>query len=207
MGHRHDRGTHAHGGALMGDARRYERLTGRLLRGFYRGVATDIARVAPSGARVLEVGCGPGHLAIDLAFRHGVDVVGLDLDPAMIERARAATDTRAGGDGPPPPTFRVGDAAALPFPDESFDLVVSTLSLHHWADHATGLAEIARVLSPAGRALIWDLGAGSHLLHRHVPDLFASLDDSRLTMASSTPWHWPWRFTPTTRFELTRPST
>ena len=46
------------------------------------------AVAAPDGARVLEVGCGPGHLSIRLARHHGLDVTGLDLDPAMVERAR-----------------------------------------------------------------------------------------------------------------------
>lgn len=191
----------------MGDARRYERLTGVLLRGFYREVATDIARAAPRQAAVLEVGCGPGHLAIDLACRHGLDVVAIDLDPAMVDRARSRAEARACRSGGAGPSFQVGDVAALPFPDGSFDVVVSTLSVHHWADRATGLAEVGRVLRPGGRALIWDFGAGSHLRHRHVPDLFAQLDDSQLDMARSTPWRWPWRFAPTTRFELIRAAT
>jgi ubiquinone/menaquinone biosynthesis C-methylase UbiE len=50
--------------------------------------------------------------------------------------------------------------AALTFPDRSFDLVVSTLSMHHWADPAAGLAEIGRVLRPDARALIWDFRPG-----------------------------------------------
>jgi ubiquinone/menaquinone biosynthesis C-methylase UbiE len=54
----------------------------------------------------------------------------------------------------------VGDVAALAFPDRSFDLVVSTLSMHHWADPAAGLAEIGRALRPGARALIWDFRPG-----------------------------------------------
>jgi SAM-dependent methyltransferase len=53
--------------------------------------------------------------------------------------------------------FRVGDVAALPFPDASFDVVVSTFSAHHWPDPASGLAEIYRVLRPGGAALVYDL--------------------------------------------------
>jgi ubiquinone/menaquinone biosynthesis C-methylase UbiE len=53
--------------------------------------------------------------------------------------------------------FTEGNAAALPFDDGSFDLVVSTLSLHHWRDRTAALREIRRVLKPGGRAWIWDI--------------------------------------------------
>ena len=82
-------------------------------------------------------------------------MTGLDLDPAMIARARANADRPGNGDGRRP-SFLVGDVAALAFPDTSFDLVISTLSRDHWADPAAGLAEIGRVLRPGSRALVWD---------------------------------------------------
>lgn len=194
-------GVHAHGGVKMGDARRYDAVARLLFRSFYRGVATDVALAVPRGDRVLEVGCGSGRLATELACRHGLDVTGVDLDPAMIGVARAHVG--ACRDGHPRPAFAVGDAASLPFPDASFDVVVSTLSMHHWADPAAGLAEIARVLRPSGRALIWDLRPGSRR-HAHVPDPSEHLHDARLRMAATTPWTWPWRFTPAQRIELVR---
>jgi ubiquinone/menaquinone biosynthesis C-methylase UbiE len=86
-------------------------------------------------------------------------VTGLDLDPAMIDRARANAD-RPGNSDQHRPSFVVGDVATLPFPDGSFDLVVSTLSMYHWADPTAGLAEIGRVLRPSSRALIWDFRPG-----------------------------------------------
>jgi SAM-dependent methyltransferase len=122
-------------------------------------IAADVAAVAPIGARVLEVGGGPGHLSIRQARQHGLEVTGLDLDPAMISRARATADRPGNGDQRRP-SFLVGDVASLAFPDQSFDLVVSTLSMHHWANPTAGLAEISRVLRPGGRALIWDLRPG-----------------------------------------------
>lgn len=194
-------GVHTHGGVLMGDARLYDAVARVAFRGFYRGIATDVALAAPGGGRVLEVGCGSGRLASELACRHGLDVTGLDLDPAMIGVARTHAEACRGRHLRP--VFAVGDAASLPFPDASFDMVVSTLSMHHWADPTAGLTEIARVLRPSGRALIWDLRPGSRRhRHPHVPDPSEHLRDARLRSTATTAWTWPWRFTPTQRIEL-----
>ena len=202
------------GGVLIADTAVYDRLSRSLLGPFRAGVAADVAASAPAGARVLEVGCGPGHLSIRLARRYGLDVTGVDLDPAMVARASAnAGRGRAGAGGPEvgrQPSFVVGDAAALAFPDASFDLVVSTLALHHWADPAAGLAEIGRVLRPGGRALVWDLrpGARPHLFgppHADLPDPADHLEGSGLRLVSAAPWRWPLRLTLTQRIELTRP--
>jgi SAM-dependent methyltransferase len=205
-GRRAAQGHQAPGGILIGDAAVYDAIS-RLLGPFYRGIAADAAAAAPDGARVLEVGCGPGHLSDRLAG-HGLEVTGVDLDPAMVERARASA-ARRGDTGQRRPTFLVGDAASLAFPDNSFDLVVSTLSLHHWADPAAGLAEIARVLRPGGRGLIWDLRPGGRLhpfgpAHSHLPDPVEHLGSAPLRVVSATPWRWPWRLTLTQRVELVR---
>jgi SAM-dependent methyltransferase len=77
------------GGVLVGDAALYDTATRVVLGSFFRRIAADVAASAAAGARVLEVGCGPGHLSIRLAGRHGLEVTGLDLDPAIIERAEA----------------------------------------------------------------------------------------------------------------------
>jgi SAM-dependent methyltransferase len=201
-GRGHELGHPVPGGVLMGDAVGYDTLSRLLLGSFYDSIAADVAEAAPNGARVLEVGCGPGHLSIRLARRHGLDVTGLDLDPAMIGRARRNAN-RADGDEPRP-AFVVGDVASLPFPDGSFDLVVSTLSMHHWADPAAGLAEIGRVTRPGGRAFVWDLRPGVMPLHRHLPDPIAQAHGSPLRVVSATPWRWPWRFHLAERVELAR---
>jgi ubiquinone/menaquinone biosynthesis C-methylase UbiE len=190
------------GGILIGDAAAYDALSRLLLGSLFRPVAAEVAAVAPAGALVLEVGCGPGHLSIRLARRHGLVVTGLDLDPAMIERARANAN-RAGGGDDRRPSFHVGDVASLPFPDESFDLVVSKLSMHHWADPAAGLAEIGRVLRPGARALVWDFRPGLPL-HPHLPDPVEHKHGSPLRVVSATPWRWPCRFKLTQRIELVR---
>ena len=201
-------GHQAPGGTLIGDAVLYDTLSRLLLSPLVKRIAADIASVAPADARVLEVGCGPGHLSIRLARQHGLEVTGLDLDPAMVTRARANTD-RAANRGGRRPTFLVGDAAALAFPDRSFDLVISTLSMHHWADPAAGLAEIGRVLRPGARTLIWDLrpDVRPHPFgprHAHIPDPVHHTRGSRLRVVKTTAWPWPWRFALTQRTELAR---
>jgi SAM-dependent methyltransferase len=188
------------GGIVMGDAVGYDRLSRVLLGPFYASVAADAAAAAPPAGRVLDVGCGPGHLANWLAREHSLEVTGLDLDPAMIERARANAERALGAERRP--VFVVGGVAALPFPDASFDLVVSTLSMHHWADAAAGQAEIGRVLRPGGRALIWDIRPGVVPLHRQRPDPLQTVAGSTLHVASATPWRWPWRLAFTQRIEL-----
>jgi SAM-dependent methyltransferase len=202
------KGRRVPGGILVGDAGVYDAMSGLLLGSLFDRIAADVAAVAPDAAEVLEVGCGPGRLSLRLARRHGLDVTGVDLDPAMIERAR----TNAGRPGDRDvrrPSFLVGDVASLAFPDGSFDLVVSTLSMHHWADPTAGLAEIGRVLRPGGRALVWDLrpGVRPHPFgprHAHMPDPVEHTHGSALRVVNATPWRWPWRFNLTQRIELVR---
>jgi ubiquinone/menaquinone biosynthesis C-methylase UbiE len=153
------RGREVPGGIIIGDAVVYDTMSRLILGPLLGRIAADVAAVAPDGAQVLEVGCGPGHLSIRLARQHGLEVTGLDLDPAMVSRARANAD-RLGDGHQPRPSFLVGDVASLAFPDRSFDLVVSTMSMHHWADPTVGLAEIGRVLRPGARALVWDFRPG-----------------------------------------------
>jgi SAM-dependent methyltransferase len=207
-GRRAAQGHQASGGILIGDAVLYDALSRLLLGQLHRRIAADVAAVAPDGARVLEVGCGPGHLSVQLAGQHRLEVTGLDLDPAMIARARANTD-RTANRGGRRPSFLVGDVATLAFPDGSFDLVVSTLSMHHWADPAAGLAEIGRVLRPGARALIWDFrpGVRPHLSgprHAHIPDPVDHARGAPLRVVKATAWRWPWRFQYMQRIELAR---
>ena len=117
-------------------------------------VARNAVKLVSSGAAA-DIGCGPGYLAIELArAAPGLHVTGVDLSNAMlaqgIENATLAGVAHA-------VDFRTGDAAAMPFPDGSLDLVVSTLSLHHWDDPVSVLDEIARVLRPGGTFLVFDL--------------------------------------------------
>jgi ubiquinone/menaquinone biosynthesis C-methylase UbiE len=100
-------------------------------------------------AHVLDVGCGTGRLLRKAAARWpGAPLTGVDPAEGMIAVAQRLT---------PAATFRVADAGALPLPSASVDLVLSSVSLHHWPDPGRGLAEIARVLRPAGQLGLADI--------------------------------------------------
>jgi SAM-dependent methyltransferase len=98
-GRRATQGHRVAGGILIGHAGVYDTISRLLLGSFAERIAADVTAVAPAGARVLEVGCGPGHLSIRLA-RLGFEVAGLDLDPAMIARAQANADRLGNGRRP-----------------------------------------------------------------------------------------------------------
>ena len=97
--------------------------------------------VPAAGRATLEIGCGEGRVARDLAAR-GHRVTGVDASPTLLEAARQA---QADAD------FHVADAAALPFADASFDLVVAFNSLMDIDDMPGAVREAARVLTPEGR--------------------------------------------------------
>lgn len=105
----------------------------------------------PRGARVLEIGCGPGPIARTLAARTGVgEVVGIDPSPEFIERARARANSVANL------TFVCGDGRDLPFDDDSFDAVVCHTSLCHIPSPDIVLAEAHRVTVIGGLLAIFD---------------------------------------------------
>jgi len=106
----------------------------------------------PRERRVLDVGCGGGQNAIRFKERHPhLSLVGIDLEVGQIARARQrARRRRCAVD------FEVADAQALPFPDTSFDVVVSFGSAKHWPDPLKGIGECWRVLKPGGELLIAD---------------------------------------------------
>ena len=137
----------------------YDALAGLLLAGYYDDIAADCAATLDGvdSPAILEVGPGPGHLAERLlALLPAGHWTGLDIDRSMLDKAaRRLADEGLGARS----TAVEGDVAALPFNDASFDLVVSSLSAHHWPDAAAGFREIRRVLRPGASALVFDLPA------------------------------------------------
>src|SRR5215203_319797 len=132
----------------------YDALVASVLEAFYARVTGEVAAAHPGG-NLLEVGSGPGRLAVRLAWEApGMTLTGVDISDAMVERAARLA---AGAGLSERVLFMVGDVAAMPLPDGEFDGVVSTLSLHHWPEPTHGLAEIHRVLKPGGEARIYDL--------------------------------------------------
>jgi ubiquinone/menaquinone biosynthesis C-methylase UbiE len=117
-------------------------------------VARRAAAMMPAGQAV-DLGCGPGYLVLKLAqVAPGLRVTGIDLADEMLVEAEAYARRSGLQDRV---AFKKGDAAQIPFPDGSLDLVVSTLSLHHWSDPVGVLDEVARVLRPGGSFLVADL--------------------------------------------------
>jgi SAM-dependent methyltransferase len=102
-------------------------------------------------ARWVEVACGPGLVARAMAPRVG-SVVGVDLTPTMIEKARAdAADA-----GMENLTFELGDATALDLPDDSLDGAITRFSLHHIPAPVRVLEEMRRVVRPGGQVVVAD---------------------------------------------------
>jgi ubiquinone/menaquinone biosynthesis C-methylase UbiE len=97
------------------------------------------------GLRVLDVGCGPGTVLLQLTRAFGVDGVGLDASPKMIEAARR--------EAPDLDELHVGPAEDLPFADGSFDAALMRFVVHH-VDRARAFAELVRVLRSGGRVVI-----------------------------------------------------
>lgn len=147
----------------------YDSFSGLLVGGMYQKVALESIDACPAG-RMLDVGCGPGRLDVMLGVMSpSLDVVGVDIEPSMIERATKRAE-EAGISGRV--HFEVGDVGAMSFGDGEFDLVISTLSMHHWPDPLKGLAEVHRVLKPGSEARIYD-----------VPDRFRQFFHGGATMA------------------------
>lgn len=138
-------------------ARFYNAVAPRILRPLYERAADDVVAAlrgieAPA---VVEVGSGPGELAIAIARRlTDASVTGVDRAPAMVAEAEARVEAAALRERV---RFVVADAEALPLPDASVDLFVSSLSMHHWARVPAVFGELARTLRSGGVALIYDL--------------------------------------------------
>ena len=136
--------------AQIDAAHTYEALFVPALFGQWAPKVADAAQIQP-GQRVLDVGCGTGILAREVVSRTGSSgrVVGVDRSPGMLAVARQLA---------PAVEWREGVAESLPFPDHSFDAVVSQFALMFFIDRRQALREMFRVLAPGGRlaVAVWD---------------------------------------------------
>jgi demethylmenaquinone methyltransferase/2-methoxy-6-polyprenyl-1,4-benzoquinol methylase len=115
----------------------------------WRERAADLARVTPGG-RALDVACGTGDLALELARRvmPGGEVVGTDFSDAMLERARAkSAEVR----------WEWANALELPYADGEFDAATVGFGARNFSDLDRGLAEMARVVRPGGRVVVLEI--------------------------------------------------
>jgi SAM-dependent methyltransferase len=135
---------------LVAAANVYETLFVPALFGQWAGKVADAAQIRP-GQRVLDVACGTGILGREVAtrVRSSGYVVGVDPNPGMIAVAKQLA---------PGVEWREGTAEALPFPDQTFDAVVSQFGIMFFTDRCQALREMLRVLAPEGGMAIavWD---------------------------------------------------
>jgi SAM-dependent methyltransferase len=135
-------------------------------------------------ARVLDLGCGAGHVSFHVAPQVR-EVVACDLSSDMLAVvARAAAERGLGNI-----VTRQGVAEHLPFEDASFDYVFSRYSAHHWRDFEAGLREAARVLRPGAMAVFIDaVSPGQPLLDTHIQAVELLRDPSHVRDYSRSEW-------------------
>ncbi|HEX4814163.1 MAG TPA: methyltransferase domain-containing protein [Nonomuraea sp.] len=150
--HHAEHAEHADHGGTIDHPRAYEVFAAIGFLGGRRAAFTRLAAAGRprAGDRVLDVGCGTGYLSRVIApvVGPGGHVTGLDPSPAMIDYARRRAPSNC--------SYELGEGQRLPFPDGSFDLVVSSLAVHHMPAEARpeALRQMFRVLRPGGRLLI-----------------------------------------------------
>jgi ubiquinone/menaquinone biosynthesis C-methylase UbiE len=131
---------------------------------------------ARPGGRILDLGCGGGHVSYRAA-PHARQVVACDLTPDML----ALVKQTAGERGLENIVVELAAAERLPFADESFDIVLCRYSAHHWDNLEAGLREARRVLKRAGGALFADGIAPAHpMLDTHLQAIELLRDPSHV---------------------------
>lgn len=121
-----------------------------------------LKKMKPEGV-MADIGCGPGYFTAEMTRAvPGVTVTAVDIADEMLVRARKNLSSPDIADRI---SFKKGDIHQLPFDDNSLDFVVSTFSLHHWANPPVAFREIHRVLKPQGQFLVFDTRRDSPWLY------------------------------------------
>lgn len=135
-------------------------------------------------ARVLDLGCGAGHVSFHVAPLVA-EVVAYDLSQQMLDVVAASAAER----GLDNIVTERGAAERLPFADASFDFVFSRYSAHHWSDLGLALREVRRVLKPGGVAAFVDvMSPGSPLLDTYLQTVEVLRDTSHVRDYSAAEW-------------------
>ncbi|WP_372396577.1 class I SAM-dependent methyltransferase [Azospirillum sp. HJ39] len=137
-----------------------------------------------SGIRVLDLGCGGGHVSYRAA-PHATEVVAVDVTPEMLEAvARTAAER-----GLTNIVTRQAPAERLPFEDGWFDMVLCRFTAHHWRDFEAGLREARRVLAPGGTAIFIDCVAPAPaVLDTHLQVVEVLRDTSHVRNYTTAEW-------------------
>jgi ubiquinone/menaquinone biosynthesis C-methylase UbiE len=141
----------------------------------FQRLAERMAKTIPSGSRILEVAPGPGYLAIEIARRGSYAITGLDISRTFVEIA-TANALRASVDV----DFQQGNASAMPFADDTFDLILCRAAFKNFSQPVEAMDEMYRVLKPQGRALIIDLRKDASM-----DDISAYIKDANVGWANS----------------------
>lgn len=137
-----------------------------------------------STARVLDLGCGGGHVSYRAA-PHVAAVVACDVTASMLEAVAATAAER----GLANITVQQGAAEALPFPDAAFDVVLCRFTTHHWQDMESGLRQARRVLKPGGSGVFIDsVAPADRVLDSHLQAVELLRDASHVRNYSTAEW-------------------
>jgi len=146
----------------------------------------ELAQIAAAGRqpRILDLGCGGGHVSFAMAPQ-AAEVIAYDLSPDMLQVVAAAATER----GLNNIVTQQGSADHLPFADESFDLVCTRYSAHHWRNLPQALQEAARVLKRGGKFIMIDTGAPEDVLaDTYVQAIELLRDTSHVRNVSRSSW-------------------
>jgi ubiquinone/menaquinone biosynthesis C-methylase UbiE len=161
-------------------ARWYEKTTGKDLAEFEK-LARRLEAMLAEGGDVLEVAPGPGFLSVELARNPALKVTGLDISKTFVELGRRNAD-KAGV----VVDFREGNASAMPFEPDRFDLVVCRAAFKNFSEPQKAIEEMHRVLRPGGSGLIIDLSRDTSMreIRRYFEKADLGLVDRWFTIAT-----------------------
>jgi ubiquinone/menaquinone biosynthesis C-methylase UbiE len=163
-------------------ARWYAKITGKDIEQ-YRKAAQDVAAGLPSGSRVLEVAPGPGYFAVELAKVGSYRIVGMDISDSFV-RIASENAKKAGVDV----EFRQGNASSMPFDANSFDYIYCRAAFKNFSQPVEAINEMHRVLTPGGKAVIFDLRKDAS-----QSDINAAVDEMGLGRINSMLTKWTFK--------------